>query len=282
MNILPQHGFIYINGEFVDNSKPTLQVDNSMFQLGDGTFEDMLAYGTEAKHLTQHIKLLKSNLKFLNIENPFILDDEKNLKEVICRLLNKNRIFDNARVRITIFRGPIPTEPSICIESHKLNSSKYQFNSEGLLLGIFEEIKKPCNVLSNVKGSNRLLYVKAKQYAANNNLPNCVILNAEDRVSEVIDSNLFIVHGNKIYTPSLAEACCPNVMRSIICEVAPTLGIDIDNQVGFSTNAMINSREIFIADPIYGIRWVLGIGQQRYLNEISTKLHEAISQLTFS
>lgn len=282
MSILPSHNFIYLNGEFVDGNHPTLHIDNAMFQLGDGTYDDVLAYGTEAKHLAQHIKLLKSNLKLINIESPFILEDEKNLKEVICRLLNKNRIFDNARIRITVFRGTVPTEPSICIESHKLNSSKYQFNKEGLLLGVYEEIKKPCNILSNIKGSNKLLYVKAKQYLKHNNLSNCVILNAEDRVSEVIDSNIFIIRGNKIYTPSLAEACCPNVMRNIICEVAPTLGIDIDNQVGFNTNVMINSREIFIADPIYGIRWVLGIGQQRYPNEISLKLHEAINHLTFS
>lgn len=275
------YNYIFINGEVVDGSKPALLVGNSMFQHGDGTFEDMHAYGTEVKHLPLHIAKLKNDLKDLEIQIPLILFEEKNVATTITRLLNKNRIFDSARVRITINRTSDPSEPSIIIETHSIGAKKYQYNHDGFLIDVFLQIKKPLDALSHINGSNRLLYVKAQQFITNNRLNNCLILNSDDRISEAVGANIFIVRGNKIYTPSLAEGCCPNVMRDVVCSTAPTIGIDIDNQVGFNINAAMSAREIFLADAVYGIQWVMGFQEQRYYNSISKKLHEKISKLTF-
>ena len=273
--------FIYLDGEVVDGNKPIFMVANSMFQRNDGTHEDLLAFGTEAKHLTLHIEHLKNALKTLDIEIPFILLTETNVAETITRLLNKNRFFNNAWVRITVFRGAVQSEPSICIETHDFSTKKYQYNSNGLHIDVFDSIKKPIDILSGVSGSDKMLLIKARRFVEENKLDNCLIVNANGRIADAIDANVFIVRGNKIYTPSLAEGCCPNIMRNLICEIAPTIGIDIDNQVGLTINAALSARELFIANPIYGIRWVLGFKQQRYYNEISKALHEIVCKRTF-
>lgn len=273
--------FIFLDGEILDGNRPTLMVNNSMFQRGDGVHEDLLAFGTEARHLNKHIEHLNVALKILDIERPYLLYSEDNMAKTITRLLNKNRFFNNARVRITVFRGKEDNEPSICIENQDLTVKQYPYNNDGLRVDVYDTIKKPINILSQLAGNQGHLWTKAQQFAKRRGLDNALIINTEGRITETVGANIFIVMGNRLYTPSLAEGCCTNVMRNLICEIAPKLGTDIDNQVGITINAVLKARELFFADPINGIQWVMACGEQRYYHEISQKIHQTINQMTF-
>lgn len=283
---MPSKNFIWLNGNIIDGNSPALFANNRSFLYGDGIFETILAYGTEAKHIPLHFARLKKGMKTLEIDAPAYLN-EKVISEAITRLLNKNRFFGNARVRITVFRDsdgfytPTGNAASILIQTQERNTTFYEINKQGYLLDIYSDIKKPINKLSSIKSCNALIFVKAGLYRKANSLDDCIILNNEDRVSETISSNIFIVKGNTIYTPSLAEGCIPGIMREIVCKIAPNLGYEINNQVAFSVKALMDSDEVFLTNSINGIRWVLGIKQNRYFCNASKKISDALNRYTF-
>ncbi|MGE0077238.1 MAG: aminotransferase class IV [Bacteroidales bacterium] len=278
--------YIWLNGSIVDGNNANLFSNNRSFLYGDGLFETILAYGTKARHLPLHIARLVKGMKTLEIEIPAFIN-EKTISEIISKLLNKNRFFGNARIRITVFRDsegfytPESNAAGMLIQTQEMNSTMYELNKQGYLLDIYTEIKKPINLLASVKSCNSLLYIKAGLFRKANQLDDCIILNEENRVSETISSNIFIVRGNTIYTPSLAEGCIPGVMRENVCRIAPTLGFEINNQVAFSTKTLNDCDEIFLTNSINGIRWVLGIKQNRYFCNVSKQIIDALNKYTF-
>ncbi len=283
---MPTRNFIWLDGNILDGNNPALLASNRSFLYGDGVFETILAYGTEAKHLPLHFARLIKGMKVLEIDIPTYLN-ETFISETITRLLNKNRFFGNARVRITVFRNsegfytPTSNKAGVLIQTQELSTTFYELNKQGYLLDIYTDIKKPINKLSSIKSCNALLFIKAGLYRKANELDDCVILNNEDRVAETISSNIFIVKGNTIYTPSLAEGCIPGIMREVVCKIAPTLGFEISNQVAFSIKALMDSDEVFLTNSINGIRWVLGIKQNRYFCNASKKINDALNRYTF-
>jgi branched-chain amino acid aminotransferase len=283
---MPTKNFIWLDGNILDGNNPALLASNRSFLYGDGVFETILTYGTEAKHLPLHLARLIKGMKVLEIDIPPYLN-ETFISDTITRLLNKNRFFGNARVRITVFRNsdgfytPTNNNAGVLIQTQELSTTFYELNKQGYLLDIYPDIKKQINKLSSIKSCNSLLFIKAGLYRKANELDDCIILNNEDRVAETISSNIFIVKGNTIYTPSLAEGCIPGIMREVVCKIAPTLGYEINNQVAFSIKALMDSDEVFLTNSINGIRWVLGIKQNRYFCNASKKIIDALNRYAF-
>lgn len=278
--------YIWINGDIISRDIPAIGINNRSFLYGDGLFETIHAYGTQGRNLNLHLSRLKQGMNLLNIEIPVYLDEQMLSKE-ISRLLNKNRSFGSARVRLTVYRNsggryaPEDNTPGFVIETDPLDTKMYEFNTQGLVVDIFSEIKKPLNPLSSIKSCNSLFYVLAGLYQKKNGFNDCILLNECDRITEAISSNIFIVKGDNIYTPSISEGCIPGVMREVIIKVAPKIGFKVSNQVAIPASNLLDCDEIFLSNTITGIRWVVAFRQQRYFNKISKLLTDAINRYTF-
>ena len=132
---MPTKNFIWIDGNILDGNNPALFASNRSFLYGDGVFETILAYSTEAKHLSLHLARLIKGMKVLEIDIPPYLN-ETIISETVTRLLNKNRFFGNARVRITVFRNsdgfytPTSNAAGVLIQTQELNSTFYELNKQ--------------------------------------------------------------------------------------------------------------------------------------------------------
>jgi branched-chain amino acid aminotransferase len=278
--------YIWVNGNIISSDTPVISANNRSFLYGDGLFETIHAFGTQGRNLNFHLSRLKRGMEILNIEIPSFLDESMLSKE-ITRLLNKNRIFGSARVRLTIYRNdggkyiPLNDSAGIIIETESLELKMYELNSKGYTIEIYQDIKKPINVLSSIKSCNSLYYILAGIYQKNSNVNDCLLLNEHGRIAEAISSNVFIVKGDNIYTPASSEGCIPGIMREVIIKVAPTLGLKVNNQVAIPVQELFECDEIFLTNAITGIRWVVAFRQQRYFNKVSKLLLEAINQYTF-
>lgn len=276
-----------VNGDFFDPGKPILLIQNRGFCYGDGLFETIHAYGTEPRHFSLHFQRLTSGMQLLGMTIPLYFDEEQ-LHGLTVKLLNKMRIFGSARVRISVFRKegglytPDNDSISFTIEASPLEQEKYQLNEKGLFVDIFTDYKKPINALSNLKTSSAILYVMASKFKKGNNLGDCLLLNTDNKIVEASSSNLFLVKGKTLYTPSLEQGCVDGVMRRIILGLAPGLGLKINTNVAIEPTMLLQSDEIFLSNAIVGIRWVMGYKERRYFNTTSKKLLTAINAATFT
>lgn len=278
--------YIWVNGNIISSDTPVISANNRSFLYGDGLFETIHAFGTQGRNLNFHLSRLKRGMEILNIEIPSFLDESMLSKE-ITRLLNKNRIFGSARVRLTVYRNdggkyiPLNDSAGIIIETEPLELKMYELNSKGYTIEIYQDIKKPINVFSSIKSCNSLYYILAGIYQKKSNVNDCLLLNEHGRIAEAISSNVFIVKGDNIYTPAISEGCIPGIMREVIIKVASTLGLKVNNQVAIPVQELYECDEIFLTNAITGIRWVVAFRQQRYFNKVSKLLMEAINRYTF-
>ena len=277
--------FICYNGEFIRNDNFIISPKNRAFSYGDGLFETIRTRNTEPLFYEDHIIRLKNGLKILELEPPANFD-YSNLKGKIIRLLNANKHFKGARIRLTIYRKdgglytPEKNEFEYLIESNELENEVYTINQRGLVVDIYPHISKPINILSNCKSLNSLIFIKAGLYKKAKNIDECILLNENEHIVESISSNIFLVKKSKIYTPSLSEGCIDGIMRKQVISIAKKLNLEVFDNGYMAPEDLMLADELLLSNAITGIQWVVGYKQKRFYNktaiEIIRKLNELI------
>lgn len=279
-------GYICHNGKFLLSSENCLPHNNRAFCYGDALFETIHCLGTEAQFIDRHWARLLNGMKLLKMNGGEGFDKEI-IQNYIGKLLNKNRIFKGARIRLTVYRDqgglytPERNSVSWMLESSALEDENYELNPKGLVVDIFDDVHKPVNRLSNIKSNNALIYVLAGLYRKENYFDECFILNQYGRIAECISSNIFLVFENEIVTPPLTEGCIAGIAREVIIGIASSEKYNIRER-GILEKDLLEAEEIFISNSIQGIRWISAYKGRRYFNFIARKLIIELNRLGFN
>ena len=278
--------FIFLNEKYYLKNEPVLMFNNRAFCYGDALFETIHCLGTQPQFLELHIQRILKGMKVLKMDVP---DNSKLniINKYIEKLLNKNRIFKGARIRMTFFReqggyySPENNSVSLLMESSVLENEQFKLESKGLSIDIFDELHKPINLLSNLKTTNSLIYILAGIFRNENKLDECLILNQYGRICESISSNVFVAKDNKIITPSLTEGCIEGTMRYTIIRLAKQIGYEVEEK-GILEKNLVEADEVFLTNAIQGVNWVGAYKDRRYYNFITRKLLAALNQEAFT
>lgn len=275
-----QQQYILHNDEFVPLDHPVITAGNRAFKYGDGLFETMRMSKGKLKFPELHVDRLRAGMMALKMEGSALLD-EYFLKQKTAELCKKNKLKDNVRFRLSVYRAgeglytPSSNKVGYVLEAFSLEEENYGLNKKGLIIDVFDELTKPVNSLSNFKTTSALLYVMAGLYKNQHRLDDAFILNQNGFLCESISSNIFVVYDKKIYTPALSEGCVAGVMRSVVMSMCRAHEIEVI-EAQINPEILKAAEEVFITNAISGIRWVMGYGRKRYFNEmtklLSTKL----------
>jgi branched-chain amino acid aminotransferase len=275
--------FINYNNQIVSKDAPIFTITNRSFCYGDGFFESIRITGAEMPFIKNHFERIKETAQILELNLPSTLTVES-LQSSVKELAQKNGIEKEGRVRINFYRNegglyaPESNASSVIIDVMPFQSNQgYELNSKGLKVDLYQNIKKPCNVLSGIKSCNSLLYVLAGKYKRDNELEECVILNDKHNVCEFTSSNLFIVINGVLYTPAISEGCIHGVMRKVIIELAAKARIYV-YETELKPNDLIRADEIFLTNAVQGIQWVGAYKAKRYFNKVSKTLMDALNE----
>jgi len=278
-----QQEYILHNDEFAAVDQAILTVKNRSFRYGDGLFESLRMSGGKLKFAELHADRLQAGMNALKMEGG-ILFDEYFLKQKTAELCKKNKIRDEARFRLSVYRDgeglytPENNKSGYILEASAMNETGYELNKKGLIINVYDEITKPINKLSNYKTSNSLLYVMAGLYKKQHRLDEAFILNQNGFLCESISSNVFVVYDKQIYTPALSEGCIAGVMRNVIMQTAKSNSIPVI-EAQINPEVLNEAEEVFITNATTGIRWVMGYGRKRYFNEVTKSLSALLNAL---
>jgi len=283
---MSKNSYIIFNGNFFDTRDTLFKVSNRAFRYGDGVFETMFASGGTVPLFKDHYSRLKKSAKKLKLVWPQLLSSEI-LKKDITRLINKNRIFGGARIRLSIFREdgglylPDSNRTDYLIEALTINQASYNLNDKGLKLGLYSEIKKSQNSFSGFKSMSASLFVMAALFCKESGFDDCFIINESGNIAEAVSSNVFICKSNNIYTPSIDSGCVEGVMRKNIIRIASKSGYTVYDDAVIKPENLLKADEVFLSNAVTGIRWVLAYKNKRYYNRISTDLVLKINEDLF-
>lgn len=278
---------IILNGEFRPANAPSIMHNNRSFCYGDALFETIHAYQEKAHFFSDHYNRLTESMKILKMQVPYDFT-ESGLHHLIILLLKKNRLYQSARVRLTVFRNeggyysPDTNEVSCLIEASPLKSIQYGIQQKGLNLGLYNKILKPDNAFSSLKTANSLLYVMAGVFCKENHFDDSIILNERGQITETTRSNIFFVRGNSISTPPLADGCIKGIMRNKILSIARDMNFNVTDDVSISPGYISMADEIFLTNAITGVQWVLGLEKRRFFHDVSATLLMKLNETVFS
>jgi len=278
-----QQEYILHNDEFIAVNQAILTAKNRGFRYGDGLFESMRMQSGKLKHAELHAGRLQAGMNALKMEGG-ILFDAYFLKQKAAELCKKNKLKENVRFRLSVYREgdglytPDSNKSGYIMEATAMHEATYELNKKGLIINVYDEMTKPVNKLSNYKTSNSLMYVMAGLYKKQHRLDEAFILNQHGFLCESISSNVFVVYDKQIYTPALSEGCIAGVMRNVVMQTAKTNGISII-EAQINPEVLKEADEVFITNATSGIRWVMGYGKKRYFNEVTKSLSSLLNAL---
>src|ERR1043165_7319551 len=185
--------FICFNGKIVPEDEPVLKITDQSYRYGDGLFETMKRLENGIILEDYHFERLWKGMAVLKFAVPGLFARQK-IKEEVYQLCKKNKCSNAARIRLSVSRGngglyDGDNSFHYCIESWPLDMTIDQLNENGLIIDIFPDARKSCDSFSNLKTANYLSSVMAAQYAKENKLNDCLILNVYERICDATIAN---------------------------------------------------------------------------------------------
>lgn len=270
--------FLFYNGQVSKTGKPLISPDNRSFRYGDGFFETLKLVNGRIILADYHFERLFASLDLLKFQKPVYFTPDY-LQEQVIQLAKKNYHHKMARVRITIFRGEgglYDVEnhfPHHLVQTWQLDAANNRFNENGLVIGIYQDAKKVCDVFSQVKSNNYLGYAMGALWAKQQKLNDAVLLNPYGRIADATIANVFVVKNGMVKTSALTEGPVNGVMRRYLLEMMRKENIPVEEGL-VTLEEMEQASEIFLTNSIYGVRWVKQLGKNGYTHQLASLLHK--------
>ncbi len=268
--------YVCFNGKIMPADEPVFLASNRGYRYGDGLFETMKLANAILLLEQLHFERLFAGLELLKFEIPKLFVKEKLISEVF-NLAKKNNCIESARVRLSVFRGNggLYDEEKLLqylIECWPLNKSVNRLNENGFIIDVFPDAKKSTDIFSGLKSSNFLPYTMAAQYAKENKLNDCLVLNTAGNIADATIANVFLIKGGTINTPAANQGCVLGVMRGYLLEKMRAAGYDI-KETNIAISDIDNADEIFLSNAVNGIRWVKRFRDKVYTNTKTVEIY---------
>ena len=264
------------------NGLAGVQVDVSerALQYGDGLFETIRIHRSGPEFLERHIKRLTAGcerLKFPGMDWGLL---RRELKELAAQ-------HDNAVLKLILSRrcagrgyGPLFGQAVTRIASvQPLPEWPANPAHGGIRVRICDARLAVQPLLAGIKHLNRLEQVLARAEWDDPACAEGLMLSSSDRLVEGTMSNVFMLANRVLITPDLSKCGVAGVMRSVILDLAGSLGIDTEIR-SISLDDVKTAREVFVCNSLIGIWPVVSIdGFESYdAGPITRQLQAALAE----
>ena len=241
------------------NDKPieVVPIDDRGFQYGDGLFETIAIRAGSPRLWPFHWERLARGCERLGIRMPA----EQDLQDQLAAALEAGDADAGSGIaKIVLSAGTGPrgyaraegTEPRIFIgvfPSEALSRCAYE---DGVDAIVCETRLAGPSVLAGLKTLNRLEQVLGRSECAAANAFEGLMVDADDRVICGTMSNVFIVIGHTIITPSLKRCGVAGVMRKLVLESFS--GSDKAIAIrDVALEELMRSDEVFLSNSQFGV-----------------------------
>ena len=277
---------IYIDGRSRPPAEQTVPVLDRGFLYGDSIFETVRTYGGRPYALDEHLARLKRSADRVLIELPVPLATLKG--EVLAALEEAGHSESYIRIMITRGSGPLgldPTEASdplrVIIVGPLVRPPDEAYEQGVGVVALHTQRHADATQARGAKVANYLVAVLALQKARETGAHECLVIDADGRVVEGANSNVFAVIDDVLVTPPEKDGPLLGITRSRILEVARGTGVTVAERT-LPLDQLRGADEAFISSSIREILPVVSldgapIGGGRP-GPVTRKLHAAFRE----
>ncbi len=205
---------VWLNGELLPADAARIYPSDRGLMLGDGVFETIRIQGRQPMHLAQHLARLRAGAAVLGIPVNW---SYAALAQAILAVTEAAGLA-NAAARLTLTRGPasrgvLPAgeaHPTVLMTAGPLPAPA----SPGHAIIAASTRRNQASPLSRIKSLNYLDSIIARREAAGRAADDAILLDTRGHLAESTAANLFVVQGETILTPPLADGALPGITRA--------------------------------------------------------------------
>ena len=245
---------IWIDGNMVDWKDANIHVLSHVVHYGTSVFEGIRASknekGVAVFRLKEHVQRLFDSAKIYKIDIPFTQEE---IEEAILETVRVNDL-DGCYIRPIVFRGygelgvnPLKCPVNVVIAAWEWGS---YLGEEGMANGVdigISSWRKPAPdtfpALAKC-GANYMNSQLAKLEAIDNGYDEAIMLDYEGHVSEGSGENIFLVEGEKLFTPAMSSSNLKGITRDTIMTLARDLGYEVVEEI-------ISRERLYSADEVF-------------------------------
>jgi branched-chain amino acid aminotransferase len=222
---------VLVNGHLADESAATIRITDRGFLFGDAIFESMRASLGRVFRLGRHLDRLERSAALVEFE---ALPERAVLEAEVSEVLAANRLTE-ARLRLTISRGAgrpgdyvgVDGPPTRVLVATSFSGLERSVVEAGVGVCLSSRRAVPADCLDPaVKSTSRIVSVLARREAHRRGAFEALLVDHAGRITEGTASNIFIVEGAALRTPSAEGGALPGVTRGAVIEVASEAGLE--------------------------------------------------------
>jgi len=244
---------IFCNSKLIE--KETIEeVFEPGFLFGWGVYETLRAYKKKIPFLSLHIDRLNRSLELLEIDKA-----DLDFTEKIKQLLEENKLED-AYIRITAYKKRDST--GILIYTDKFGYYQKEAYEKGFSVAVSPYRRDTKSPFSQIKSlsyiENRMSWFKAQKAGKDEAL----LLNQEDYLIGGARSNLFLVKGKEIITPSIKSGAFTGITRQLLINELMDLHIRIKEKE-LTLEDLYDSNEAFLTSSLLEVMPLVECGSKK-------------------
>lgn len=279
---------VHVNGALLPRDAAKISVFDSVVQGGDAVWEGLRLYREGIMLFGRHLERMQASAHALAFAG---VPGSDAIRAAVAGTLQANGMTHDVHIRLTLTRG------------EKITSGMDpRLNTKGCGLIVLAEWKPP--VFDNTKGISVITASTRRMGPAvldpkihHNNLLNNILakieanvagvdaaiqLDAQGHVAELNDTNLFLVKGRELHTPT-TRSCLGGITRGLVLELARELGWSV-HQRDLSVTELMGADAVFATGtmgeltPVRSIdgRSIGRLGSGDAFAELQRSFHAAI------
>ncbi len=250
-------GLIFLNGAMLPERDLHLSALDRGFTLGDGVFDTLRAVTGRVFRLADHLDRLRRAAEALDLPLPLSAAE---LDRAISDALQANGLED-ALIRVTVSRGvpaergllpPASPSPTLAIHPQPFSGYPEERYNRGYRAALSSIRRNESSPLSRIKSCNYLDSVLARMEAARRGFDEALMLNCAGHLACGSSSNLFLVFGGSLATPSLDGGVLDGITRRTVIEIAARRGIRCAER-SIAPEDLPGASEAFVTNTALGV-----------------------------
>jgi branched-chain amino acid aminotransferase/4-amino-4-deoxychorismate lyase len=243
---------IWVDGEIVPDDALRISVLDRTFEHGLGLFETLRTWNGHPTLLRRHTDRIERSARELGL---FVESRQFPDARAVSRLIASSAASlapgQDVRLRITLSGGISTAAPSRSLVWMTAGPLPPPFREPGAVITHCIEVARD-DPLARHKTLNywRKRLAHADALAAGSDEVLCVT--ADRFLCETSRFNIFLVDGQRLYTPGIEAPLLPGVMRRLVLDRAPRIGLEVREEP-LPLERITTAGESFLTNSVRGI-----------------------------
>ncbi len=233
---------VWVNGEIVDPSAPSISALDHAVTVGDGVFETAKIDRGQAFAVSRHHARLERSATGLGLPSVDLALVDKGISAVLA---GEPIDFGRLRYSVTGGVGPLGSDRGGNDLTYIVLAGSQARPPASAKVTVVPWTRNERSAVAGLKttsyAENVVALARAKQVGA----IEAVLANTRGELCECTGSNIFVVIGGEVLTPPVDSGLLPGITRELVLEWAATDGVPV-REVALPIGVLDTADEVFI------------------------------------